>query len=167
MVREYNKESILDFGFYKGFQLGIVFICDPGWIDWSINHIPDFLITDLDDLIDAGVINGKLDWKYKGCADARFIPNINFAKTYQQALSKGVLDKTKYVFSPATIEKNANNAVGNRERTNSDDLDNNYNERGSTYENYNGSYAQDVEGWSDQDINDALDGEPDAYWNID
>ena len=36
-----------------------------------------------------------------------------------------------------------------------------------TYENYNGSYAQDVEGWSDQDIWDVFDGDPDAYWNID
>lgn len=36
-----------------------------------------------------------------------------------------------------------------------------------TYESYNGSYAQDVEGWSDQMIDDVLDGEPDAYWNID
>lgn len=36
-----------------------------------------------------------------------------------------------------------------------------------TYDEYNGSYAQDVEGWSDQMIDDALDGDPDAYWNID
>lgn len=36
-----------------------------------------------------------------------------------------------------------------------------------TYENYNGSYAQDVEGWSYQDIDDVFDGDPDAYWNID
>lgn len=36
-----------------------------------------------------------------------------------------------------------------------------------TYEQYNGTYVQDVEGWSDQMIDDALDGEPDAYWNID
>ena len=36
-----------------------------------------------------------------------------------------------------------------------------------TYECYNGSYAQDVEGWSDQDIDDVFDGNPDAYWNID
>ncbi len=37
----------------------------------------------------------------------------------------------------------------------------------STYDNYNGSYAQDVEGWSDQDIDDVFDGDPEAYWNID
>ena len=36
-----------------------------------------------------------------------------------------------------------------------------------TYDEYNGTYVQDVEGWSDQMIGDALDGEPDAYWNID
>lgn len=47
----------------------------------------------------------------------------------------------------------------------SDDYDPYYEER--TYERYNGSYAQDVEGWSDQDIDDVFDGDPDAYWNID
>ena len=45
--------------------------------------------------------------------------------------------------------------------------DNDYFEREETYERYNGSYAQDVEGWSDQDIDDVFDGDPEAYWNID
>lgn len=53
-----------------------------------------------------------------------------------------------------------------QENLNNDYSDYDYRER-STYENYNGSYAQDVEGWSDQDINDVFGGEPDAYWNID
>ena len=35
------------------------------------------------------------------------------------------------------------------------------------YGEYAGSYAQDVMGYSDNTINDAFDGEPDAYWNID
>lgn len=38
---------------------------------------------------------------------------------------------------------------------------------GRTYGMYAGSYAQDVEGYSDEAINDAFDGDPDAYWNID
>jgi WD40 repeat protein len=45
------------------------------------------------------------------------------------------------------------------------DYDNYENER--TYGRYGGSYAQDVEGWSDQDIDEVFDGDPDAYWNID
>lgn len=36
-----------------------------------------------------------------------------------------------------------------------------------SYDKYNGSYAQDYEGWSDDDIDDVFDGDPDAYWNID
>ena len=36
-----------------------------------------------------------------------------------------------------------------------------------TYEEFAGTYAQDVMGYSDEEINDTFDGEPDAYWNID
>lgn len=35
------------------------------------------------------------------------------------------------------------------------------------YEEFAGTYVQDVMGWSDEMIYDALDGDPDAYWNID
>lgn len=38
---------------------------------------------------------------------------------------------------------------------------------GRHYGEYAGTYAQDVAGYSDDVINDAFDGEPDAYWNID
>ena len=32
---------------------------------------------------------------------------------------------------------------------------------------YAGTYAHDVEGYSDDDIATIFDGDPDAYWNID
>ena len=32
---------------------------------------------------------------------------------------------------------------------------------------YSGTYAQDVEGYDDDTISDAFEGDPDAYWNID
>ena len=36
------------------------------------------------------------------------------------------------------------------------------------YEDENaGTYAHDVAGFDEETINDAFDGEPDAYWNID
>ena len=43
----------------------------------------------------------------------------------------------------------------------------NYNRYGTHYGEYAGTYAQDVMGYSDDVINDAFDGDPDAYWNID
>ena len=39
--------------------------------------------------------------------------------------------------------------------------------RDGHYGEFAGTYAQDVAGYSDDVINDAFDGEPDAYWNID
>lgn len=36
-----------------------------------------------------------------------------------------------------------------------------------TFKNYRGSYAQDIEGYSDQDIDDIFEGDPDMYWNVD
>ena len=38
---------------------------------------------------------------------------------------------------------------------------------GTHYGEFAGSYAQDVMGVSDDVINDAFEGDPDAYWNID
>ena len=42
-----------------------------------------------------------------------------------------------------------------------------YNYRSQHYEEFAGTYAQDVAGYSDEDICDAFEGDPDAYWNID
>lgn len=36
-----------------------------------------------------------------------------------------------------------------------------------TFEDYNGSHAQDYEGYSDQQIDDIFDGDPELSWNID
>ena len=38
---------------------------------------------------------------------------------------------------------------------------------GTHYGEFEGSYAQDVMGLSDDVINDAFEGDPEAYWNID
>ena len=40
-------------------------------------------------------------------------------------------------------------------------------EYGTHYGKNAGTYAQDVAGYSDDVIDDAFDGDPDAYWNID
>lgn len=36
-----------------------------------------------------------------------------------------------------------------------------------TESEFEGTHVHDVEGWSDDDIYDVLDGDPEAYWNID
>ncbi len=83
-------------------------------------------------------------------------------------LAENVLDKISekhptFVLSETTkaaIEAKAEQWIAQNS------LDFDYNEKPS-YGQYAGSYAQDYEGLSDDFINDALDGCPDAYWNID
>ncbi len=36
-----------------------------------------------------------------------------------------------------------------------------------TYGRYQGSWAQNEEGYSDEEIDTIFDGDPSAYWNID
>jgi hypothetical protein len=38
---------------------------------------------------------------------------------------------------------------------------------GFYHDDYECTYAHDVAGFDEETINDAFDGEPDAYWNID
>lgn len=70
-----------------------------------------------------------------------------------------------------TISAEANLALEQKrlemlDNSDSNDSDyDNYDRR--TYDDYNGSYAQEQMGWSDQDINDVFGGDADAYWNID
>lgn len=59
--------------------------------------------------------------------------------------------------------------LGKDEAQEYDCSSNNYydDDYGTSYGEYAGTYAQDVEGYSDDVIDDAFDGDPDAYWNID
>lgn len=54
---------------------------------------------------------------------------------------------------PTSISRNCNNACRGG--------------YGAHYGEFSGSYAQDVMGYSDDVINDAFEGDPDVYWNID
>jgi hypothetical protein len=51
--------------------------------------------------------------------------------------------------------------------TTSHDEYDDYDDYGTHYGEFAGTYAQDVAGFSDDVINDAFEGDPDAYWNID
>ena len=51
--------------------------------------------------------------------------------------------------------------------TTSHDNYDDYDDYGTHYGEFAGSYAQDVMGYSDDVINDAFEGDPDACWNID
>lgn len=86
-------------------------------------------------------------------------------------ISEEVIEEIKVSYSDFKISEEGVNKLNEKyeqwegEQEDYEEYDD-YNERES-YGKYAGSYAQDIEGLSDDFIDDVLDGEPDAYWNID
>lgn len=89
----------------------------------------------------------------------------------------GILDITGVAYVPCNydsiIEKGRNQFIGVNDGQEdvydySDSYHNDYSiHEPQSFSRYAGTYAQDEMGWSDDDIDTVLDGEPDAYWNID
>ena len=136
----YNITDKLQFGRHKGQELGDVILDDPTYIYWCINTIPNF------------------------------------------GLNKEVIKQVSELYPNYIITEKFKNHVGDIDEFDdlynfleNDDIndedyeawnDYSYNEE-PTYDKYNGSWAQDEMGYSDDDIDTIFDGEPDAYWNID
>lgn len=83
--------------------------------------------------------------------------------------TKVVKDGQNFEFRFDTLELQTYSPKGLRTVYSIDDNyeSNSWDNYGTTYGKYAGSYAQDVMGYSDDVIDDAFDGDPDAYWNID
>ena len=138
-MKNYDEITVLNFGKYKDKTLLEVAKTNFGYIEWCLLNVDHFYV------------------------------------------GKSLLERLAARFKRSKVSENVLNAVAAKHRKlqklekeqekedNRYDEPNswyNYNER-DTYGQYSGSYAQDVEGLSDNFINDVLDGEPDAYWNID
>jgi hypothetical protein len=120
-------------------------------IAWYIKNVSDFCVNPavLTNLITHDV------YEFTTVQLTR-IRNLEFSytavfKREQRSFSRDIIDlnASKYAARHAQHESN---------RTNDDE---------STYHRYQGSYASDEMGFSDQTIDDVFDGDPDAYWNID
>ena len=64
-----------------------------------------------------------------------------------------------FLFNNARVQDEKDKSNSNVPSRDNDDTEH--------YEDFRGTYAQDIAGFSDEDIYDAFDGDPDAYWNID
>ena len=111
----YKKDSKLDFGMYKGYELGVVFIFDPGYINWCINNIDTFCVTDLEELKDYSIINENLNWQYRMIGDPSVIPYIDVFETFQEYCENVRFGDKKFIFSEDTLKKNRDKLMRKRE----------------------------------------------------
>lgn len=146
--------TVFDFGKHKGETLSDVIEREPSYINWCVNNIPEFqlshrAINEIKDVFPDFIISKKL---YEEACVA-----------YEQLYDKTDWLIIDYFKSFMPIEQGACNFSNPY-------FDDGYEgcyEESQTYERYAGSYAQDVMGYSDEDIDIIFDGDPDAYWNID
>lgn len=136
-VRFEDLDNVFMFGKHQGQLLCDVIADDPTYLYWCANTISEFSF-------DPKVIN-----EIRTLFPDFIIPEVfrkhiltadQFAEEYQEEYE---------------------------DWDNLEDEDWDVNQEKPTYGRYAGSWAQDVEGYSDDDIDTIFDGDPLAYWNID
>lgn len=136
----YNITDKFQFGRHKDQELGDVILDDPTYIYWCVNTIPNF------------GLNKEVIKQI-----SELYPNYIITEKFKNHI--GDIDEFDDLYN-----------WGENDDINDEDYeawnDYSYNEE-PTYDRYNGSWAQDEMGYSDDDIDTIFDGEPDAYWNID
>ena len=161
MLRNYDKNTKIDFGMYSGYELGIVYVFDPFYINWCIINIEWFHIKDLHELRHFGVT--KVDYKFlelqRKLGDSSLVEGIDEFESFQEMISKVNLGNYLFPFKKEVVLYNFQK--NNTEINDAMKMDNDYEERGS-YEEYGG-----YNDWNDKTINDAFDGDPEATWNVD
>lgn len=140
-MRRCNFASIEDqfnFGRYNGLSLADVMDINPSYLSWCIKYCTGVIFQLQDEALEEIKI---------------VYPNFIMDALFE---SKRVwhLFRDDCEYSDEDYHNDEDEFF-----TNSDDE--------PTYDRYSGYWAQDVEGYSDDEIDTIFDGDPSAYWNID
>ena len=137
-------ENQFNFGRYYGLSLADVLDINPSYLCWCVKHCTGVIFKLEDSLINEIKIvypNFLIDTLF----ESRRIWNLH-------RMSHDNYEHQNYYDDEDNFDDEY------------DDI--NYDDT-PTYDRYSGSWAQDVESYSDDDIDTIFDGDPSAYWNID
>lgn len=108
-MKRYNKYSVFNFGMYKGYEVGLIFVVDPGYIEWCIDEITGFCITDLNELLEVGFVSQKEDqWTVRMVGEPEHNIHLDVYDSYDHIIEEVVISKDFYYFSDDAIKKNNN-----------------------------------------------------------
>lgn len=137
-------DDTMEFGKYKGLSIGEVILINPSYIGWLVTNVSGELFA-IEDNVMQEILSAFPDFIWTAELELNRVKQLEEQNFLQED------DISDYEDDDYCDDY--------------DDNDYDYEER--HYGRYAGSYAQDVEGYSDEEINIIFDGEPDAYWNID
>ncbi len=133
-----------------------------------MRHDISYYFEDISDVFCFGKHKNKPLWSVIAEDEDYIYWCINNIPSFR--LSENTLKQIRDLFPDFIIASNFSCNIDNQQPSEDyyyDDYDWYNEENDSTYESYNGYYAQDEMGYSDDEIDTIFDGEPDAYWNID
>ncbi len=103
-MKVYNSNSKLDFGLYKGYDLDVVYVFDPAYIEWCIKNIDGFCVIDLVKLQDMNVSGEKISYEQRIIRLPHIITNINEYQAFKYVYGHVDMDgDEKYSFSEKTL----------------------------------------------------------------
>ncbi len=141
------------------------------WIsgfDHGLSRVKSFLVIVRSNLETDVVENPKwgiIDMEGSEVLPVEYDEIWNFLRKGRSS-TRVIKDGENYDFDLDALELRQRTPISHRRYTERSRYDREE-EYSSHYGKYAGSYAQDVMGYSDDVIDDAFDGDPDAYWNID
>ena len=136
-------EDQFNFGRYNGLCLADVMDINPSYLSWCVKYCTGVIFQ----LHDEALEEIKIVYPH-------FIMDSLFE--YQRIWH---LSRNDYEYSDEDYYADEEQFDNEYDDINYDDA--------PTYDRYSGSWAQDIEGYSDDDIDTIFDGDPSAYWNID
>jgi hypothetical protein len=183
----YNSLSVFGFGKHKGIPVWAVAVSYPSYIDWCLKTIEDFAITDLERLENLPLIRVDQNSEESKALAAQLKVEMDKRPELYKSIIPEPYDITEYLkekgyrfylryfkpfltiyhtYSIDTKEENAKCAKelkSELDRLESDSYheEKNYDQE-RKFEKYNGAY-----GFDDETIDNAFEGDPENYWNID
>lgn len=135
-----SLNDTFNFSKYEGYTLADVLDLDPGFIKWAIKNTTFVLFAITDTAME------EVRKVYP-----EFITSTSFEESRQERLEE---------FAMAMAREELKYESQN-------DWENDGFDDKRSFGRYSGSWAQDVEGYSDEEIDIIFDGDSSAYWNID
>lgn len=133
---------------------------------WEDYHFADLLFIVLGQTPDVR----ESVWRVNGEVSQFICDYVRVVKSKERNICSKLLDKSEEVGTwddNSSIYRDIYDGEDDDEYEEGDFDNYSSDQEEPTYDRYNGSYAQDEMGYSDDDIDTIFDGDPDAYWNID
>ena len=130
-------EDLFNFGRYNGLSLADVLDINPSYLSWCVKHCTG-IIFQLEDVA---------------------------LEEIRAVYPKFIMDALFEIRRKWNLSRNFDEEFSEDVDVSGEDYWDFNDER--SYDRYIGSWAQDVEEYSDDEIDTIFDGDPSAYWNID